>query len=76
MPKDKPKSELALARKGKVGKISIDGDIGWDYFGMSYSGFKQALADLGKVDIIEIEHRAVDLGAHVVGRISHRGGGR
>jgi ATP-dependent Clp protease protease subunit len=55
MPHDKKKSELAIARKGKVGKISIDGVIGWDYFGMSYSGFKQALADLGKVDIIEVE---------------------
>lgn len=55
MPHDKKKSELAIARKGKVGKISVDGIIGWDYFGMSYRGFKQALADLGKVDIIEVE---------------------
>lgn len=55
MPKDKPKSELALARAGKVGKISINGAIGWDYFGISYAGFKQALSDLGKVDIIELE---------------------
>jgi len=55
MPEPKKKSELAIARKGKVGKISIEGAIGWDYFGMSYRGFKQALAGLGKVDIIEIE---------------------
>lgn len=51
----KTRSELVLARAGKVGKIAIDGVIGWDYFGMTYVGFKKALADLGKVDIIEIE---------------------
>lgn len=55
MPVTKPKSELALAREGKVGKISIIGDIGWDYFGMDYKGFKNALNDLGDVNIIELE---------------------
>lgn len=53
MPKQK--SKLALAREGKVGKISIEGTIGWDWFGMSYRGFKQALKDLGDVNIIEVE---------------------
>lgn len=52
---NKNKSELVLAREGKVGKISIDGVIGWEYFGITYVGFKQALADLGDIDIIEIE---------------------
>jgi len=56
MPKNKDKkSELAIARKGKVGKISIIGDIGWDYFGVSYKTFKQQLKDLGKVDMLEVE---------------------
>jgi ATP-dependent Clp protease protease subunit len=49
------KSALAIAREGKVGKISIVGDIGWDWFGMSYRGFKQELKALGKVDMIELE---------------------
>jgi len=49
------KSALAIAREGKVGKISILGDIGWDWFGMSYRGFKQELKALGKVDMIELE---------------------
>lgn len=51
----KKKSELAIARKGKVGKISVVGDIGWDFFGVSYASFKKQLTDLGKVDIIEVE---------------------
>lgn len=55
MPKDKPKSELALAREGKVGKISIIGDIGWDWFGMSYKGFRQELDRLGKINLIELD---------------------
>ena len=55
MAKDKPKSELALARVGKVGKISIVGVVGWDYFGVSYVSFKQQLADLGAVNILEVD---------------------
>lgn len=51
----KSKSELVLAREGKVGRISIVGDIGWDYFGVSYKSFKQQLADLKGSNIIEVD---------------------
>ena len=55
MPKDKKKSELALARKGKVGHISIIGDIGWDWFGMSYKGFRDKIDELGDVSLVEVD---------------------
>lgn len=55
MPEPKTKSEFAMAREGKVGKISIVGPIGWDYWGMSYKGFKKALDDLGDINLIEVE---------------------
>jgi len=51
----KEKSELVLAREGKVGKLSIVGDIGWDWFGVDYPMFKSQLSDLGDVDILEVE---------------------
>jgi ATP-dependent protease ClpP protease subunit len=51
----KNKSELVLAREGKVGKISIIGDIGWDYFGVSYKTFKEDLAKLNDSNIIEVD---------------------
>ncbi len=55
MADTKKKSELVLAREGKVGKISIIGDIGWDWFGISYQGFRQKLDALGDVSIIEVD---------------------
>lgn len=51
----KHKSELVLAREGKIGKLSIIGDVGWDWFGKSYKAFKKELDDLGKLDLIEVE---------------------
>ena len=51
----KIKSELKASRKGKVGSLSLIGEIGFKGFGVDYRGFKQMLADLGKVDIIEVE---------------------
>jgi ATP-dependent protease ClpP protease subunit len=55
MPTEKTKSEFAMAREGKVGKISIDGEIGWDYWdGMSFTGFKKQLAEMDDVGMIEV----------------------
>lgn len=53
----KPKSELSMARVGNVGKISIIGPIGFEFYGegMTYSSFKKALANLGDVNLIEVE---------------------
>jgi ATP-dependent Clp protease protease subunit len=51
----KPKSELTLAREGKVGKLSIIGDIGWQFFGMSHESFKSQLKALGKLNVLEVE---------------------
>lgn len=51
------KSEFKMAREGRVGKISITGPIGWDYWdeGMSYASFSRQLEDLGEVNVLEIE---------------------
>ncbi len=54
MPK-KEKSTLALAREGKVGKLSIVGDIGFEWFGVSYAQFKRELGELGKVNMLEVD---------------------
>lgn len=48
-------NRLTIAKEGKKGKISIIGDIGWDYFGISYKSFKAQLADLGNVDTIDVD---------------------
>jgi ATP-dependent protease ClpP protease subunit len=53
--KGKKKSELKVAREGKVGKISILGPIGWDFFGVSHRGFRDMLKELGKVNMIEVD---------------------
>jgi len=44
-----------MAREGKVAKLSIVGDIGWDYFGVSYQGFKNMLKDVGDANVVEVE---------------------
>ena len=51
----KVKSELSISREGKVGKLAIVGEVGWDWFGVSYITFRDQLKDLGDVDIIEVE---------------------
>jgi ATP-dependent Clp protease protease subunit len=52
----KPKSEFTMDRVGRVGRISIIGPIGFDYWdGMSFAAFKRKLDELGDVNIIEVE---------------------
>jgi len=48
-------NKMTIAKEGKKGRISIVGDIGWDYFGISYKTFKSQLSDLGNVDTIEVD---------------------
>lgn len=53
----KKKSELKIMAEGKTGRLSITGPIGWSWFGddWSYNGFRAKLAELGKLDVLEVE---------------------
>jgi len=48
-------NKLVLAKEGKKGKLSIIGNVGWDYFGISYQTFKNQLADLGELEQIDVD---------------------
>lgn len=52
----KRKNELKLARKGKTVRLTVEGVIGWSYFGKNAKDFRQELKDLVKdADTVELE---------------------